>query len=641
MKKPTKKTTKTAKTTSKTSEPIKDTSPRVPQREKIDYTLNLRGLDWTEKQKAFIELATHKDTKIVFLSGPAGTSKAQPLDAQILTPEGWELMENIKEGDYVYGSNGKPTKVLSIHPQGLQDIYKVSFSDGTSTECTKDHLWLTKTYRERAYLKNFETMNNRRIANNKPPCKHKDIKYVERCANGSVKTLEEIMASIEVKSEKNPHKNHTIPLISSPLQFEERPHIISPYTMGILLGDGCLRYQVLFTTADEEILDRVTKEAPDSIKVTKAHNIDYRFIGTEHAKNPFLEEIRRMNLAGTYSDTKFIPHEYLFDSAANRLELLKGLMDSDGFVAKRVRSTKTNAVGFSTASKQLAEGVRFLVESLGGVVTLRKYKTKFTHKGEHKQGKDVYQLFLNIPVNPFYLTRKSSMFKERVKYFPARYIANVEYVGQKPAQCILVEDPEHLYLTNNCIVTHNTVLAVYSALLLLNQKKVSDLIYVRTIVESASISLGSLPGTVESKVEHFISVLNDKLEELLPTGDIKKLLADERIKGLPVNYLRGASYNAKVVILDEFQNATFSEITTALTRIGKFTKYFVLGDPMQTDLKHKEQSGFKPMFDIFNTEQARAEGIYCVEFGKEDIMRSEILKFIVEQIENYKAQNVK
>ena len=186
-----------------------------------------------------------------------------------------------------------------------------------------------------------------------------------------------------------------------------------------------------------------------------------------------------------------------------------------------------------------------------------------------------------------------------------------------------------------------SILAVYCSLLLLNQKKVSDLIYVRTIVESASISLGTLPGDADMKLSPFASVLNDKLEELLSTGDIKKLYADERVKGLPVNYLRGASYNAKAVILDEFQNATFSEIVTTLTRIGKFTKYFVLGDPMQTDLRHKEQSGFKPMFDIFNTEQARAEGIYCVEFGKEDIMRSEILKFIVEQIENYKAQNLK
>jgi phosphate starvation-inducible PhoH-like protein len=185
--------------------------------------------------------------------------------------------------------------------------------------------------------------------------------------------------------------------------------------------------------------------------------------------------------------------------------------------------------------------------------------------------------------------------------------------------------------------TSKSILAVYCALLLLEQKRVSDVVYVRTIIESATQSLGSLPGDVGDKFCMFASVLNDKLEELLPAGDIKRLTADERVKGIPVNYLRGASYNAKAVILDEFQNATFQEILTSLTRIGKFTKYFVLGDPMQTDLKHKEQSGFRPMFDIFNTEEAKAQGIHCVEFTKEDIMRSEILKFIIDQVEKYQA----
>ena len=140
------------------------------------------------------------------------------------------------------------------------------------------------------------------------------------------------------------------------------------------------------------------------------------------------------------------------------------------------------------------------------------------------------------------------------------------------------------------------------------------------------------------KLKFFVAVLHDKLEELLSTGDIKKLYADERVKGMPVNYLRGASYNAKAVIVDEAQNGTFGELLTSLTRIGKFTKYFILGDPMQTDLRHKEQSGFKPMFDIFNTDKAQQQGIYCVEFTKEDIMRSEILKFIIEQVELYKSQ---
>jgi phosphate starvation-inducible PhoH-like protein len=186
--------------------------------------------------------------------------------------------------------------------------------------------------------------------------------------------------------------------------------------------------------------------------------------------------------------------------------------------------------------------------------------------------------------------------------------------------------------------TSKSILAVYCALMMLNEKRISDIIYVRTIVESAAISMGTLPGDEHSKMKYFVSVLNDKLEELLPAGDIKKLNADERVKGMPVNYLRGASYNAKAVIVDEAQNGTFNEILTCLTRIGKFTKYFILGDPMQSDLRHKDQSGFKPMFDIFNSEQSKEQGIFCIEFGKEDIMRSEILKFIIEQVENYKNQ---
>jgi len=185
--------------------------------------------------------------------------------------------------------------------------------------------------------------------------------------------------------------------------------------------------------------------------------------------------------------------------------------------------------------------------------------------------------------------------------------------------------------------TSKSILAVYSALELLNSKRISDIIYVRTIIESAAHSMGTLPGDADQKLQFFVSVLNDKLEELLPTADIKRLHTDERVKGMPVNYLRGASYNAKAVIVDEAQNANFSELLTSLTRIGKFTKYFILGDPMQTDLKNKEQSGFKVMFDLFNDEESQKRGIYCVEFGKEDIMRSEILKFIIEKVENYRA----
>ena len=186
--------------------------------------------------------------------------------------------------------------------------------------------------------------------------------------------------------------------------------------------------------------------------------------------------------------------------------------------------------------------------------------------------------------------------------------------------------------------TSKTIIAAYCALRQLQDRRISEIIYVRSVVESSSRSMGFLPGSMEDKLNLYVTPLADKMEELIKTSDFTKLLQEERIKALPVNFLRGASYNAKFVIADECQNFTLhpAEITTGLTRIGNFSKYIFCGDPMQSDLRDHEKSGFKPMFDIFNNEESQEQGIFCVELGKEDIMRSEILKFIIEKLENYK-----
>lgn len=252
-------------------------------------------------------------------------------------------------------------------------------------------------------------------------------------------------------------------------------------------------------------------------------------------------------------------------------------------------------------------------------VTMKKQKPS-TNGVDKQENKDKSPRIHQRDKIDFTLNIKALDWTEKQKAF-------IELATNKDTKIIFLSGPAG---------TSKSILAVYCALLLLNEKKVSDLIYVRTIVESAAISMGTLPGDESAKLKYFVSVLNDKLEELLNLGDIKKLNADERVKGMPVNYLRGASYNAKVVIVDEAQNGTFNEILTCLTRIGKYTKYFILGDPMQSDLRNKESSGFKPMFDLFNTTEAQSQGIYCVEFNKDDIMRSEILKFIIDQVEKYK-----
>jgi len=178
--------------------------------------------------------------------------------------------------------------------------------------------------------------------------------------------------------------------------------------------------------------------------------------------------------------------------------------------------------------------------------------------------------------------------------------------------------------------TSKTFTAIYAALKLMNKKAVSDIVYVRTIAESASKSLGSLPGEANDKMAPFLMPLRDKLDELLPKQDVDMLIKEERVQGIPVNYLRGASINAKVVIIDEAQNLNRKELITALTRIGKFSKFIVLGDEFQSDIK---DSGFMKMFDLFNDQSSKEQGIYSFAFTKDDIVRSGVLKFIVEKIE--------
>lgn len=604
-----------------TPKPAQDPSPYVHQRDKLDWDLSIRERnDLTEKQKALIELILDKHTKVVFISGPAGTSKAQPFDAEIVTPSGIKQMGTIKPGDEIFAIDGKPCKVLSIHPQGVKDIYRVTFSDGTHTECCLDHLWFTQT-------------NDDRYAR----ARVKGAKRGTRIPfprEGSVKTLSEIINTLYVGNDR---PNHYIPL-TQPLQIAPSPHVIPPYLMGALLGDGCFRKtgSVGFTTTDPEILARLQKEMPSSSRIKQiTDSIDYE-IQRNHPteKNGVLESTKTMGLYGLYSYQKHIPTTYLFDSLENRIELLRGLMDTDGTTSEAYTS-------YSTTSPDLARDIRFLISSLGGTCSLSTYPTQFPYKGEIHKGKNIHVISIVLPphINPFYLPRKRNRYRPNTKYLPSRSIVFVEPVGKKEAQCILIDHPSHLYLTSNCIVTHNTWLAVYCGLLLLQQRRVSHITFVRTIAESASKSLGYLPGELEDKIGPYLKPMMDKLEELLPSGDIKRLMAEDRIHGLPVNHLRGASLNAQYIVLEESQNWTSKELTTALTRIGQYSKCVVIGDPMQADINGA--SAFQPFYDLFNEPSSQEQGIHCLSFTKDDIVRSGILRHLIDRIEWFNANRAK
>ena len=179
--------------------------------------------------------------------------------------------------------------------------------------------------------------------------------------------------------------------------------------------------------------------------------------------------------------------------------------------------------------------------------------------------------------------------------------------------------------------TGKTLLSVYCALQLINQKRVSELIFCRSIIESASKSLGSLPGEFFEKFKPFILPLEDKLHELLPKEEVAKLFKEQRVIPMPINFLRGASYNAKVIIGEEVQNFSFKELTTLITRLGEFSKMILIGDSRQSDLNGR--SGFPTMFQLFDNIESRQNGIFTFKFGTEDVMRSGVLKFILEKLE--------
>lgn len=175
-----------------------------------------------------------------------------------------------------------------------------------------------------------------------------------------------------------------------------------------------------------------------------------------------------------------------------------------------------------------------------------------------------------------------------------------------------------------------TYLAVYTALKLINEKRVSDLIYIRSAVESADSKIGFLPGEIGEKLAPYIQPLLDKLMELLPKNEIDLLQKEERISSVPVSFLRGLNWNAKVIIADEIQNMTQKELLTLITRTGEFSKMILLGDPDQSDINGK--SGFTKMMSLFDDQESKDNGIHTFRFTEDDVVRSALVKFIIKKI---------
>lgn len=380
--------------------------------------------------------------------------KAQDVNCKVLTPMGWVKIGDIKIGDNVIGSDGNAKHVIGVFPQGMKKSFKVTMDDGGFTYSCDEHLWLTKTYKNRKNKTNKEA---------------------------KVKTLKEISESL---IDIHGGANHGIQFVK-PINFAPKELPLHPYLLGVLIGDGgfSVKKSTILTAAEEEVLTRVRLLLPQSDQLVKvgseSNRYDYRITKREHcASDNYYGEncsetqkiLKELKLHGLKSPVKFIPEDYKYSSVTDRIELLRGLMDTDG-------SCNKQGVGaeFSSASKVLAEDVKELVLSLGGKASIKEKKITFYKKDGIKHfclpAWRVRIIFQSESlINPFFLSRKALCFKfgTKKKY---RYIKSVDQVADAESVCIQINSDDSLYVTDDYILTHNTSLGFFKAISVIEKYK--------------------------------------------------------------------------------------------------------------------------------------------------------------------------
>jgi hypothetical protein len=414
----------------------------------IDYTKYSHRPPLTHQIEAIEKLA---GSKRYILADDMGLGKFLPVKTPVYTPTGTKKIGDIKIGDKVIGSDGKPYNVIGVFPQGVKETYKITFNDGFSILSGDEHLWSVSSPN---YSKNRK--NERRK-------KSLVLSTKQMYEGGKIKVKgidynEDKEYEIETYY-KSPNGNNKwqIPIVE-PIQFERNDILpIDPYLLGLGLGDGSFNKKNIKFSVHKDDYDvlfgllNLKENKPQGNK-----RIGYINVGS------FLYNL---GIEHTRSYNKFIPEIYKYSSVENRLSILQGLMDTDGHC---MFNGKDNFLGteFCTISKQLCDDVVEIVQTLGGIARVKTRIPTYTHNGIKKKGKLAYRVNIKLPkgMNPFRLKRKSERYVEQKKYPTGRYIKNIEKVGFEESVCISVDSPDKLYVTEHCIVTHNTTSTIIAAL---------------------------------------------------------------------------------------------------------------------------------------------------------------------------------
>jgi len=467
--------------------------------------------------------------------GSSGCGKAQPLDSDVLTPNGFVKMKDIKCGSEVITHTGSVAVVSGVFNQGVRDVYEICFNDKTSIRVADNHLNCIYTY------------NGKRKGNDYFVIETRDL----------IKLFETSKKKLRVEIPTVPFSKKEIP--------------IDPYLVGFLLGDGNLCGGSFgFSNNEKDVIDKVSDILSKyDCDVKYRSKYDYRISGkqdnfknfyifnnitykgpykliedlnsigypkfdqetiyristgdasTTFGKYPelfgkikrvandnysnhvsFRDDLRNLGICVKSTD-KFIPKEYLLNDIDTRLELLRGLFDSDGY------TSENGVTEFSTSSKQLSDDFSFLVRSLGCRDTVTSRQSNYINKdGEKVICSTSYRHHVKFPNNLVYCSSEKHLRRRKKRQSdPIKKIVAIKYVGKEECQCIYVDHEDHTYITDNFVPTHNTTLA-------------------RTFANSINSTIVELDAASHNGVEDMKSILNQARSKPIGT-DYRVFLLDE------------------------------------------------------------------------------------------------------------------
>ena len=374
----------------------------------------------------------NKENRLGIYVGLAGTGKAMPKDTLIPTPDGERLLGEIKVGDFVFDRKGHPTKVLGVYDRGVRRCFELTFSDGRKTRCCDEHIW--PCYTSKKNLKNL--------------------------------TLQEMMEKgIRISAKSG--ARFRMP-INGCVEFSEKELPVHPYILGVFLGDGCCKERYLtLSSNDLPVVEKVAKILNATAEKLSENNYSWRFMkgGKAITTKEVFGDIASWVMRG--SNEKAIPAYYLHGSSDQRIALLQGLFDTDGSV-----SSKSNGLAsFSTTSSELYAGVSYLLRSLGLSAST---SSKAVCRGRVKQNgtcstdyvvrthlkPDQFDVCFSLPRQIEKLKAVFGAFKRPSKCTERVALTDVREIEPCDQVCILVDNPEHLFLANDFLVTHNTHRAI-------------------------------------------------------------------------------------------------------------------------------------------------------------------------------------